>query len=266
MAQQESEEFQLRELREYKVIKANDLIQHSRFNLTTTEQKIILYLISKIRPNDNELKLYEFKIWDFCKICGITQKSGKNYFNLKTAIKNLGDKSIWIKIEDGRVETMLRWIERPYIDAKSGTIRIKLDELMKPFLLQIQEHFTQFSVYYTLPMTSRYSLRMYELFKSYEGLGSWTFEIDDLKKSMFAENYKLFGDFKRKVIDTALREINEYGDIFVTYSVIKTGRKVSQITFYIRSKTDFDERIATWEKIEGRLNKDKGDPTCQEDA
>jgi hypothetical protein len=46
----------------YNVIKRNDLIQYSRYNLTIQEQKIILYLISKIAPSDTDLKLYSFNI------------------------------------------------------------------------------------------------------------------------------------------------------------------------------------------------------------
>ena len=47
------------------VVKANDLIQKSRFSLTLQQQKIILYLISKIMPTDENFQLYEFSIPDF---------------------------------------------------------------------------------------------------------------------------------------------------------------------------------------------------------
>ena len=42
------------ELREYYVVKANDLIRKGRYNLTTQQQKIVLFAISKIRKNDEE--------------------------------------------------------------------------------------------------------------------------------------------------------------------------------------------------------------------
>ena len=52
------------------VVKANELIQKSRFNLSLQQQKIILYLISQIDRNDKEFKLYSFSIQHFCKVCG----------------------------------------------------------------------------------------------------------------------------------------------------------------------------------------------------
>lgn len=242
-------------IQEYKVVKHNQLIQHSRHNLSTQEQKIVLFLITKIKPEDTDLHLYEFKIRDFCDICGI-DLSGGNYVLLKETIKKLADKSIWITLDDGR-ETIIRWIDRPYIDDKSGTIQIKLDELMKPYLLELKEHFTTYSLYFTLAMKSKYSLRIYEILKSYQNMGQIEFEIEHLKKMLFAEKYELFGDFKRKVLDIAMREINELGDIFIKYELEKKSHKFHKIKFYIKMKSEIDERMETFKKIEEKLYENK---------
>ena len=74
-------------VKDQRVVKSNDLIQKSRFDLSLQEQKIILYLISQITPYDEEFKLYEFSIQDFCNICGIDHTSGGNYADLKKAVK-----------------------------------------------------------------------------------------------------------------------------------------------------------------------------------
>ena len=239
--------------RDYQVVKHNDLIQKSRFDLQMQEQKIILYLITKIKPEDNELKLYEFSIQEFCEICGIYTESGKNYSSLKATIKNLADKSIWTTLADGR-ETLLRWIERPYISPKSGIIKIKLDELMRPYLLELKSHFTAYNLYYTLAMKSKYSIRIYELLKSYEYIGEFTLDIEALKKMIGAEKYETYKDFRIKVLEIALREINDYSDISVIYSAEKKGLKYNKIQFEIASKKDTIKRAETFKKIERKLN------------
>jgi len=244
----------------YKVVKQNDLIQKSRYNLSMQEQKIVLYLITKVKPEDTDLHLYEFKIKDFCEICGIDMTSGKNYTMLKDTIKKLADKSNWITIKTengGEIETLLRWIEKPYIDKKSGTIKIRLDRDMKPFLLELKERFTVYNLYYTLAMKSKYSIRLYEILKSYEFQRSCTFEIDEFKMMLCAETYKLFGHLKEKVLDISLREINDFGDIIVTYELKKKGRKINTITFKIRAKKEIKERMETFRKIEKRISSDK---------
>lgn len=238
----------------YDVVKHNDLIQKSRFNLSTTEQKIILYMISKIQFGDKEFDIVVFKIKDFCEICGIDEKNGKNYALLKSTIGNLAAKYIWIKMNDD-TETIIRWIDRPFIHPKSGTIELKLDELMKPYLLHLKSNFTKYCYYYILPMKSKYSIRLYELLKSYQNMKKCSFEIEQLKKILFAETYKRFPDFKRKVIDTALSEINEFSDINMEYKLEKNKNKVVKITFTITQKRGLDERIEAWRKIESKLNK-----------
>ena len=251
----ESRLFQLQELREYKVVKANELIQRSRFSLTAQEHKIISYLISKIKPDDYEFHLFEFKIGEFCEVCGIDHVNGKNYINLKSTIKKLSDKSLWVKSDDGKKEILFRWVDDAVIDYQNGTVLMKINERMKSFLLQVKEKFTQYGLYYTLPMKSQYSMRLYELFKSWEYIGWWRAEVEELKRNLFAETYKRYPDFKRKVIDTAIRETNVYGDINVSYTVEKRGNKVTHIVFQIKTKTDILERAQTYAKIDEVLNK-----------
>ena len=83
------------EIRKNTVVKANDLIQKSRFSLSLQQQKIVLYLISQIKPYDEDFKVYSFDIKEFCKVCGIDSDGGKTYAELKEQIKAIRDKSLF---------------------------------------------------------------------------------------------------------------------------------------------------------------------------
>jgi plasmid replication initiation protein len=240
-------QFEIDNMREYKVIKSNDLIQKSRFSLSTQEQKIVLYIISKIKPTDTELKEHTFSINDFCKICGLAS-SGANYNYIKRTIKKLSDKSIWVILDNGD-ETLLRWIGRPIINKKSGYIKLKLDDLMKPYLLQLQEKFTQYELIYTLAMKSQYSIRLYEILKSIQWKKTHTYDIDELKKVLGAENYISFKDFRVKVVDIAKREIDFFTDIEVKYTLEKEGRKYSRITFEVKPKKELSDILLAHKNI-----------------
>lgn len=239
----------IKELREYKVVKSNDLIQKSRFQLSVQEQKIILYLISKIKPDDMELNEQTFEIRDFCRVCGLGVDGGKNYRDIKQALKDLRDRSIWVTLEDGSERT-LAWINTVLINPNSGSVRIKIDDLMKPYLLQLRERFTQYELLYTLAMRSQYSIRLYELLKSYAYQGYQRFEIEDLKRTLSAENYERNPDFKVNVLDKATREINAFSDLIITYEIKKEGRINKYIEFIIKTKSGAQERLETWERIE----------------
>lgn len=227
------------DIRNKTVIKSNDLIQKSRFSLSLQQQKIILCLISQISPYDDEFKLYEFNVVDFCKACGIDYDSGKNYRDLKSAIKEIADKSLWMKIDKDE-ETLLRWIEKPYINRNDGIIKIRLDRDMMPFLLQLKQNFTQYEIIWTLHFKSKYSIRLYELVKSihYHELALYKkrYTVDEIKKLLDGEKYKEYRDFKRRVLVPAIDEINKYSDKTISFEEVNRRRKVVAVELSISSK------------------------------
>ncbi|MEU2080260.1 hypothetical protein ABZ578_39875, partial [Streptomyces sp. NPDC013489] len=70
-------------------------------------------------------------------------------------------------------------------------------------------------------------------------------------------------DFKRFVIEQAIKEINKLTDITITYDTIKKGRSVFEVVFNIKSKSE-TQKIISQRLIERTLdkkNKDNDDDT-----
>lgn len=237
------------------VVKSNQLIQRTRYSLSEKEQKIILFLISKIMPEDDDLKRYSFSLSDFCQICGISDnpQHGSNYSYAKQCLQNLHDKSFWIKETDGK-ERLYSWLKEAEIDG--SIITVELDQKLKPFLLQLKGNFTQFELEYTLAMRGKHPIRIYELLKSYAELGSYDISVSDLKsKLMIDENaYPEFKEFKRKVLTSSLREINTYTDLEVSVNTIRTGRRITDLHFSIKRK-DYVNRINAIRDRDARLKR-----------
>jgi len=240
------------ETRSHMVVKSNDLIQNSRFKLSVQEQKIILYLISKIEPGDKEFKESVLSVQDFCKTCGIDFENGGNYQYIKATIKSLSDKSVWISFGD--MEKLMRWIYTAEIHKRSGKISIRLSDEIKPYLLELKNRFTRYELVYTLAMKSKYSIRLYELLKSHEYRGTAEFDLVLLKRLIDAENYTRIDNFKNKALHIAIREINDVSDITIEYNTVKTGYRITGIIFKIETKKDFSDRMAVWRNIESIMN------------
>lgn len=226
-------ELELIEQRDYKVVKANEIIQRARIELGILELKTFAYILSMVKPTDPKGKEYVFNVQDYCKVCGIDDKSGKNYTNVKKALKNLRDKSFWLVDEDGN-ETTVGWLEKARISKKTGKVAVKFDEDMEKYIVGWFERYTQYSLCQVLPMQSQYSFLLYELLKSYSNLGEYTFEIDELKRKLGAAHYVDFNDVRKRVLDVATKEINLYTDLEISWEPIKKGRKVIQIKFEIK--------------------------------
>lgn len=240
------------------VIKSNDLIRKKKSALSARQQKIVLYLIAQIEPHDDDFKEYEFKMKDFCHLCGI-RCCGKAYQEMWQEIEDIAD----IAIKDVRLPngwtTMLRWIEKPYYEKKKGIVRIRLDKDMKPFLLELKENFTRYELLNILCMKSKYSIRLYELICSahYHELETYKnyFELEELRELLNVPEgtYPEFRSLKANVLDVAVQEIEEFTDKRVTYTVDRYGRAAVGVEMTISTKPTA-ERLQTYAKVDALLN------------
>lgn len=225
-------------VKDQRITKSNALIQESRFSLSLQQQKIILYLISQISPFDEEFHTMKFPIRDFCKLCGITADSGKNQADLKKAIKEIADKSMWLQTGDGK-EVLVRWIESPTIDHKAGIVTLRLHKEMQPYLLQLKENFTTYELIFTLRFRSKYSIRLYELLSSihYHTLDSYShyFPLAELQR-IIGSKCETWQKFKERALDPALEEINAYSNKTATYTIVKAGRPVAGVEITVCNK------------------------------
>lgn len=226
--------------RDFQVAKANELIQNAINNYNLTELKAFCYILSKVKPTDQTGQEYKFKINDFCEVCGIETNNGQNYQRVKKALKGLADKSYWQITENGS-EKLIRAIDDPEVHRGSGTIKVKLHHSIEPYVLNLQGQYTQYSLLGVCPMRSAYSIKLYELLKSYTGLHRKTFDLEDLKQRLQAP-YSRYKDFRVKAIEVAVREINLYTDIEITWEPIKIGRSVAKISFEIKKR----DSLAIW--------------------
>jgi plasmid replication initiation protein len=239
------------------VVKDNQLVRKARYNLTSNQQKILAYLISKIKPTDTELARYDISIKDFCELCGIE----KDYFytEIREIVDNLDNKAFWVETEEKIFK--FRWFSEVEIIKGSGIVSVQLNSNIKKYLLELSENFTQYELCNILALKSKYSIRLYEWFKSYSFMHEKRIEIDSLKYILEADNYKNFKDFRVRVIEKAIKEINEYTDLEVSYETVNQGKKVIAIIFYIRVKQPlqrYNSYINTLEVINRSTGQIKG--------
>lgn len=221
--------------RDYKVVKANKMIQLAKNDLSLQELKIFAYCVSMIKPTDSIDTQYEFSIKEYCAIAGINWKSGNNYIDVKKSFTNLLSKTFWM-INSSGVDTSIHWLEKVSINRGKGTMRIAFDKDLQEYIFGLFENYTQYELLCTLPMTSRYSFKLFELLHSYAFTKSHEFELEELKGLLGATHYVNFKDFRRKVLEIAIKEINLYSDIEVSYEPVFKGRKVVSIIFHINKK------------------------------
>jgi plasmid replication initiation protein len=226
------------------VTKRNDIVQKARYSLDIRQQKTIMFLCSKIDSiNDKELKDITVDLKELCQVMNIDSRAGKNIGDLKNALQKLYEKSLWVNLGNGK-STLMSWLSRVTIDEGTCKVVVRFDELMAPYLIKIKGRFLQYNLINVLPMKSQYSLRLYELIKSYCWKGDWKVKVYELRELLLLENntYVEFKEFKRSVLDRAINEINSFTDIQVAFDTTRTNRVITGIRFVMVDHLSAEDR------------------------
>ena len=89
-------------------------------------------------------------------------------------------------------------------------------------------------------LTSRYSYILYLYLENNRFRKSWKISIEDLREVLQckAETYDVFKRFNDLILKKCHKEINEKTETKYTYKPIRTGRKVSAISFTVETLAD----------------------------
>lgn len=100
--------------------------------------------------------------------------------------------------------------------------------------------------------TSKYSIALYEILKTINFKKGTKLSINFLRWYFCIEKYqyKATADLKKKLIDTAVDEINEFSDINITYESIKYGKKIYGYDFTILPAENLEKDIKNHKIIE----------------
>ncbi|HDR6459905.1 MULTISPECIES: replication initiation protein [Bacillus cereus group] len=226
------------------VSKSNTLIEaNSRLNLV--EQKMLLCLASNIEPNDRDFKTYTFPIKQFHDLLGLNGST--KYTELSKITKELLSKVIEIRAGEELIQ--VSWLSSAIYNRNKGTIDMRFDPLLKPFLLELSSKFTSYRLANVVKLKSTYAIRIYELLKQYEDLRERTISLENLRYYLDAMDvYPNYANFKQRVLKPSQKELNQKTDISFEFEEIKLGRKVQKIRFIIRSQKKKDSDLVHFEK------------------
>lgn len=209
------------------IVKSNTLNEAS-FNLTTMEYKLILYIASKIKKDDKDFNVVKIPVSEFINAIGVR---GNAYYNeIDKLTSEILTKTI--EIYNGKDFKKLTWFSLIKYNDGEGSLTVKFNEELKPFLLQLQGNFFKYAFGQIAYLKSTYSIRIFELLKQYVPIGERTITVEQLKYILKVENsYKRYSNFKQRILLKSIKEIHEKTDLSFDFEEIKTGRKVTKIRF-----------------------------------
>lgn len=235
------------------LVKHNNLIQ-CKYSLDPIEQKLLYKIFEDIQNNNYQSQEIVLKFKDFYRdFKGVLKSniSKKEFINL---IKSTQKKMPYILKSDGTyIET--QWykikgkLDLETLDLILDEVKLILDDDIFEYVQSLDRNFTGLKLESLYSFKSFYAMRIYELIKQWSNTKKEIiFEPVTLKELLGVDkipSYKNYTNFRKKVIEKAIDEINEKSelDIEVIHDK-KGGKSVKEIKFIIKNdkeKINIDE-------------------------
>ncbi|MCL2400655.1 MAG: replication initiation protein [Defluviitaleaceae bacterium] len=236
------------------VVKHNTLNEVRTHNMTLQELRLFTIYLSKINPKNKETKRVVFSLSDFQSIMELKQLNAP-YF--KKVAYNLINKPVEVTTKRGGFSVFNIFREFTVDADENGEwyIEIDADEKAVPLLFDFQGQFFKYELWNALRLKSKNQLRMYEVLKQYEKIGSKVVAVKDLKDllGIGEKEYPLFKNFRQDVLEVCKKALSENTDISYTYEPHgKKGRggKILELKFSITKNKDFQDPLQLDEFIE----------------
>lgn len=229
----------------YKIERSNSLNTFKPTGMILTEVRFLAIYQSKINARDPSTRKVTFTLNEFCRIMEIQQV---NVTNMKNILKGLLSKPIFIPNEDGSEGfTGVHLFEecRLYNYQGRWLVDIECTKKVLPYMFEMKRDYFTYELWNALKLKSVKQLRMYEILKQYEKIGTRIISLEELKGllGMDTTQYPEFKFFKRDVLLVCQKALEEYTDIKYTFEPIKHDRITYALEFTITKNENFKDEL-----------------------
>lgn len=126
------------------------------------------------------------------------------------------------------------WVQYVDYSEAAGSVKLIFATKVIPLITSLERHFTSYELEQVSALTSAYSIRLYELLMRWKSTRETpAISLDSFREKLGVEpdKYTTMSNFKSRVLDVAVKQINKTTDISVSYEQHKTGRKITGVSF-----------------------------------
>ena len=241
-----------------KVLKKHVAVIQSSNKLNLLQRKLgnaLLFHASNL-PIDQEM--YELPITEVSRLIGY---SGNDVSRIKKALKALNVTEIeWNVLKECDTEEWGACTLISGVTIRGGQVRWSYYHDFKQLLFE-PEKYGKVNLAIQARFSSTYGLALYENCNRYRNLPStrwFTMEAYRLLMGVDQGKYDKFRDFKRRVLEIAINEVNEVSDLNIEPELKMMGRKPSEIRFKIRKKAALKDKQDLFKGFEYEAYKNLG--------
>ena len=272
----ENKAYQLKLNSDYYVVTANDLIK-GRQKMSLREAQLLYITMAQIVKEDTDFKTYTVSVPELAKFMQIAPDS--LYRDLESICTNLLQRVVKIQISDGdgsnkdRKWKAFQWIS--YAAYEEGKLTIRLNDEMKPFLIDLMSHYSQILLGTLCAFNSYYTARLYQLIVCEKGehpnvtKEEWSFTCEEIRDffQIDKHEYSRPHDLIKKTIKSAIEELNNSDFVHIwDYEELRDtgrGRPLKGVRFKAMLFKDKNEKNWYFERALPQIEQFKADKKSQ---
>lgn len=210
------------------VVQSNDFIVNASNNMSLNQLKILYFLISCIKREDEFFLPIQVDYKTLMAVIGDDPGVRGRHSYLAKLLTGMQSGSYFIHTDTRTTMFNLFGVIDFDNDFENGDAIFKLNDDLSRYLLQQQKNFTVYPFSGIRSMASTYSIKLYDLLHAFVYIGYADFELDQLRRSLNLLNtetgidrYKSYKDLSKEILKPAVNEINVRTDISLSFSPIK---------------------------------------------
>lgn len=215
------------------VTKSNHLIEAS-YKLSLNEQRLILSAISQLDgrkpfPRNNDFAIVITAV-EFSKTFDIPIKQA--YEALDDAASRLYERDIKTYDRNAKTRERFRWVDGVKYWDGEAKITLSFSRWIEPYLTMLHQQFTSYELKQISQLNTAYAIRFYELLVQFLKTGERYITLKQLRELLeLKDQYVRFFDFKKRIIEPSINEINARTNLTVEWDVMKKGRVITGLVF-----------------------------------
>jgi plasmid replication initiation protein len=213
------------------VTKSNHLIE-AGYKLSLNEQRLILMAITQLdgrkpAPKDND---FVITAAEFAEAFNIPIKQA--YETLDDAASRLYERDIKTYDRDAKMRDRFRWVDRVKYWDGEAKVTLSFTRWVIPYLTVLYQQFTSYELKQVSQLNTAYSIRFYELLVQFLKTGERYITLKQLRELLeLKDQYPRFFDFKKRILEPSIADINMKTNLTVEWDVMKKGRVITGLMF-----------------------------------
>ena len=216
-----------------KVRVSNEAV-NALYDYNASEINLFIKIVAAISRETETAKRQRLQL-TYNQLTSNPLEAHSNYDAIRAAFRGLLSKPMEVYYNETQNYFIANIITSVQIQRRSSIITIDIHPQMVAIICDIRTRFTTLQMASVLGLKTKYSKRLYMLACQFLATGVRYCSYSELRRLFKIENkYDDVSDFKKRVLDPAIKEVSAVTELSISYQANRNGRRLDSFTLEVK--------------------------------